>query len=801
MKLLKRIALGLLFLLTIFFIAAYLFLQSKKPTLEGSLTLEGIEKEVDVFFDEFGIPHIYAESEADAHFAMGYVHAQDRLFQMEILRRLGKGQLAEILGTDLAKTDRFFRTIGVWESAKEAADFFMERPDDDPIRRAAEAYYKGVNSFIEQGPTPIEFHILGIEKQAFTLEDGYAMFGYMAFSFAQAFRTDPLVTRIYQKYGSAYMNELDVHWHPQAQKIPVFPNSIENEQLGAAFDVNDLLESFPAPPWIGSNGWVLGPSKTKSGKVILSNDTHVGYAQPSVWYETHIEYPGTSFYGIYLCGIPFGIMGNNRHLSWGFTMLENDDIDFYIEKLNPENKNQVWFKDNWEDMEVRAEVIKVKDADDLVFEVKTTRHGPLVNEAIDDISKTTSEPVSMWWIYTKFLPRNIENCYQLSKAQSIADIQKPSADYHAPGLNLMYGDKDGNIAWWGIGKLPKRPSHVNSKLFLDGSSGKDEIHGYFDFKDNPHSINPPTGYVYSANNQPDTLAETLHAGYYIPEDRARRIMTLLEEKDDWEIEDVKKMVLDTESPTILENTAEILSLLEPSELTEGNETKAIEILKNWDSSNQLEDIAPTIYSKIIYLLHEKTFLDELGEADFKTFLETHMVKRTYPILLKNDASLWWDDIATENVKETRADIVKKAFRQSISELENQLGEDITQWRWEKVHTLEHSHLLGSVAALRSWFNVGPFPIAGNTEVINNQMFIQSADGTYEVVGGPAKRRIIDFSDLEHSVSILPTGQSGIVNSPHYDDQAQMFVDGEFRLQKMNREEIEDGKRLVFKPKS
>lgn len=799
MKLLLRLTIGLLILLTLFAIASLFFISSKAPKLEGKLKLDGLENKVEVFFDEYGIPHIYAQNEADAYYGLGYIHAQDRLFQMELLRRLGRGQLAEILGPDLAETDRFFRTIGIEQTAQKANKVFFEKSEDDPIRIAAEAYYQGINSFIDNGATPFEFHILGIEKRPFTVEDGYAIFGYMAFSFAQAFRTDPLLTRIHQKLGEEYMNDLDVHWDPNAQMIPVHPIPSTEPHLGDAFDVTKLFETFPAPPFVGSNAWVIGPSKTKSGQVILSNDTHIGFAQPSVWYEAHIECPGTSLYANYLGGVPFGVIGNNRFMSWGFTMLENDDIDFYVEKVNPDNPNQVLYEGNWVDVEVRTETVKVKDGDDLTFEVQTTRHGPIINEAIEDVSKTTEERISLWWIYNEFLPKNFESTYQLGKAQTIEEVQKAAAVYHSPGLNLMYGDTDGNIAWWAIGKLPKRPAHVNSKLFLDGTTSRDEILGWFDFKDNPHSVNPPEGYVYTANNQPDTLAATLHAGYYIPEDRARRIMTLLEAEDQWDVEAVQNMVLDTKSPTIEENTAVIVEVLENSSLEE-SEMEALNILKEWNYENQLSNIAPTIYTKIIYHILEKSFLDELGEADFNTFLETHMYKRTYPIMLQNPSSIWWDDVNTESNRESRSDIILAAFQQSIPELEAQLGSDKSQWLWSKVHTIEHPHLLGSVESLRSWFNVGPLPVPGTNEVLNNMAFHHNPDGKYEVAVGPAKRRIIDFADLEHSVSILPTGQSGNPKSPHYDDQAEMFVEGKFRLQKMNRKEIEKGKRLMLVPR-
>lgn len=801
MKIFKRILIALFLIILLCCGGSYLFLQSLKPTFNGQLKLEGLEQAVDVYYDAYGIPHIYAQNEPDAHFALGYVHAQDRLFQMEMLRRVGNGELAEILGPDLAKTDRFFRTIGTRESAKKAAAAFEQLPADDPMKQAALAYYAGLNHYIKTGDKPIEFYLLGIEADPFTIEDCYAIFGYMAFSFAQAFRTDPLMMRIYEKLGPEYLNELDVHWHPDAQTIPTFPRPKEDTLISGDFTIEKLFSTLPVPPWIGSNGWVIGPDKTKNGEVLFSNDTHIAFAQPSVWYEAHLEGPDFSLYGNYLGGIPFAVTGHNRNIAWGLTMLENDDIDFYREEINPDNPNQVKFKDQWEEMTTREEIVTVKDGEDLVFEVKSTRHGPIVNEAIDQLGNMTNDPISVWWIYNNFVPQNLESVYGLNHGTSMDDVRPAVALGHAPGLNVMYGDKAGNIAWWAMGKLPKRPAHVNSKLFLDGSSGNDEILGYLDFEDNPHSENPSSGFVYSANNQPDSSGGVLHSGYFVTQDRAKRIVELLNTDKKWDVEGVKEMMRDVKSAISPEVAREFVNALEQAELTD-NEAKAKDLLANWDGDHQLNDLEPTIYYKILTISLEKIFLDELGEEDFGTFLRTHMIKRTFPILFKNESAKWWDDVTTQEVAETRKDIFILAFKQGINELEAQLGADVEQWQWQKVLSIEHPHALAKVPALAKIFNVGPLPVKGGNEVINNMMFLLANSEHYKVKAGPAKRRIIDFGDLEHSYNILPTGQSGNVLSPHYDDQAQLFVKGEFRPQMMNREEITEkakGK-LVLTPK-
>ncbi len=797
MKLLKNIAIAATLLIAACAIYGYWHYNSLKPTYEGTLTLAGLTEDVEVYVDDYGIPHIYAQNETDAQFALGYMHAQDRLWQIELLRRVGSGRLAEILGEPVVKTDKFFRTINSLETAKKATKGFEAIPANDPMKKAALAYYAGINSFIKNGPTPVEFTILGIEKEELTILDCYAVFGYTAFSFAQAFRTDPIVAKIQQEYGDNYLNDLDVHWNPTAQKIPVFQApAMTSTEVSDALSMNELFESLPTPPWIGSNSWIISGEKTKSGKTIFTNDTHIGFAQPSVWWEAHIEYPGYRGYGNYLAGVPFPVVGHNEHVALGLTMFENDDIDFYVEKLNPSNKNQVAFRDEWEDLDVRKEVIKVKGGKDIEFEVKTSRHGPIVNDVVEGIQKVTDQPVSAYWIYNEFIPNNLGTTYQLSRAKNIDEARTAASQIAAPGLNGMYADKEGNIAWWAMAKLPIRPDHVNTKLFLDGASGRDEILGYEDFKNNPQSENPPEGYLYSANNQPDTTNGVLQPGYYIPEDRGKRIMDLLSAKDDWDVAAAKEMITEVVSDKKPMMVKKIIQILSNTAFEHQHAGKAAEILATWNGDNQLDDIAPTIFAKLQYKILELACKDELGD-NFTEFLSTVLSRRSLPFLLDLEASPWWDDQTTKDKKENRKDIILAAFEESLAEITVQLGEDVSEWKWGKVHTIEHPHTLGQNETLRPYFNVGPFPVIGNKEVINNMSFTINGSGKYEVVSGPAVRRIIDFADIEHSINVLPTGNSGNPLSPHYSDQAQLFVDGKFRPQLMNKAEIQGGKRKLI----
>ena len=324
----KRFIYILIAIVTLLVLFGYFFLQSTKPTYSGNLSLNSLNDKVEVKYDTYGIPHIYAKNEHDAYMALGYVHAQERLFQMEMIRRVSTGTLAEILGPDLLKVDKLFRTLGIEEKSKASVEQF--NASDAPYKTATEAYIEGINEFIHDGPTPIEFRIIGIPKRDFTIEDAYNAAGYMSFGFAEGFKVDPVLSVLVGKYGMEYLNDLAIFSTYDSAWIQSYPH-MDSTQLTS---LAPIIEQIPIPLLVGSNSWVVGPDRTKSGKPVFENDTHIGYSQPSVWFEAHLEYPGMSHYGHYLAGFPFSLLGHNHLAAIGLTMFENDDVDFYLEKTD-----------------------------------------------------------------------------------------------------------------------------------------------------------------------------------------------------------------------------------------------------------------------------------------------------------------------------------------------------------------------------------------------------------------------------------------------------------------------------------
>lgn len=781
-KLISKIVLAIIIVLLIAGVGLYF---KHKPTYQGKINIEGLQKNTNVYFDDFGIPHIYAEDELDAMLVLGYVHAQERLWQMELLRRIAPGRLSEIFGEDMLETDRFFTTLGIEEATKKTIDSLNTNSKSYQL---AQSYLMGINQFIDEGPTPIEFSLLGLKKQYFTIKDIYNTLGYMSFSFAMAHKTDPLLTALQQKLGDSYMNELSLKMDASTTTIKSSAESL-NHMAAVA---HRIFENIPVSPFVGSNSWVISGNKTKSGKVIFANDPHIGFSQPAVWYEAHITTPQHEIYGFYIAGAPFPLLGHNHQYAYGLTMFENDDIDFFEEETHPTDSTLYRFKDSWKKYKFSQKTIAIKGKPSEKITVKTTNHGPIVSGIANDISD--KKPIAMFWIYTQFPNLMLDVSYEMSRAKTIVDFKNGVSKIHAPGLNVMYGDAKGNIAWWATGKLYEYPNHVNPNFFLNGSSGTDEIERFLDFTTNPQAVNPPWNYVYSANNQPDSVSNILYPGYYLPEDRAKRIVQLLTSKNDWNKKTTAQMITDVTSSKAPDFVKIFLKNINTTNLS-NNEAIAFNLLKNWNGNFDKELVAPTIYTKMIYCYLKNTFEDEMSKETFEKLINTHFMKVEIGHHLLKEKSIWWDNIYTKN-EENKTDILKKSFTEAINSLENQLGSNIHKWTWKKVHTIEHQHPMGKIAALRPLFNVGPYEINGASEVINNLQFPLTEDGIYKVNAGPSSRRVIDFSDVENSLNTSPTGQSGNIFSKHYANQSKMYNKGAFRKMLLNKTEIINNSSLL-----
>lgn len=784
MRKIKKVLTILGVLLFIIFLGGFIFVNTLTPTYSGEKDLANLSDEATVYFDEFGIPHIYAANEKDAIRTLGYVHAQDRLWQMELLRRAGSGRLSEIFGELTLETDKFFLSLGIDEHNEEA---LANLDTSHPSIVLANAYLDGINEFIDEGPTPVEFYLTGLKKQKFVLKDVYNAVAYMGFTFNKGAR-DIVNTNLLSVLDSVYTNELFKNNPADEIKIPVYKDSSLTDLVAIQQKISKALDNLPIPEIYGSNSWVLAPEKTATGKVLFENDPHIAQAQPAVWYEAHLITPQYEKYGYYLAGVPFPLLSHDRKMVHGFTMLANDDTNFYYEEQHPTDTTLYRYKEDWKKFEFVTKSIQVKDVGVVDFQIKRTHRGPLVNTNYANRTRVEGERlVSMHWLFTQFENKLLKGLYGINHASTIKEFSNALPYIHAPGLNVMYGDAEGNVAWWGTAKLYRMPDSTSTKFILNGATGEDDPIEYLSFDKNPSSINPPNNYVYSANNQPDSTASMYLPGYFANSSRrAGRIIDLLEaKKDGWTKDDMANMANDITLRTATEFITSCLSVLEIKGLTE-QQVAYLDNIKSWDGKFDLSSLGAVFFEKMEGNLHQNLFVDEfstIGEYN------SYSVQLKLNKVFDNPSSIWWDNVKTTGVKETRAQIINKAFNDTWNQLKNELGQDYQTWTWDRVHYLEHDHPIGRIPSLKKYFTVGPYPSAGTSGTLNNQGFRSMEDGTYKVSSIPSTRRIVDFSDVENSISILPTGQSGNPLSKHYKDQAQMYVNGDFRKMMMNKEEI------------
>ncbi len=795
---LKKILFSLLLIIVLASLGGYVYLQGKNPQRDGQLKLSGLSELVIVSYDNYGIPHIKAKNDADLYLAFGYVHAQDRLFQMEMSRRLSQGKLSEILGEELVGVDKLFRTLGLGYFAKQWIEAVKKRADPHMIA-IMQSYLDGVNQFVDNGAAPVEFEIIGIPAHHYTLEDMASIAGFMAFSFAQGLRDDPLVSHLSQKLGENYLKDMGILYTPGFEQIPVDPMITKSLSI----EVSQIVENLQSSGLFhGSNSWLIAPKRSESGRAILVNDPHIGFSQPSVWYEAQLTSDTTEIYGHYLGLVPVPMLGMTKEHAWGLTMFENDDMDLYAEKINPENSGQYWAIDHWQDFQKRTEVIKVKDAEDVSLELLTTRHGTLVNHIYDSVEggkyglDKVAQPVALWWSFLNTENQMIEAFYSLASANTLEKARESAKMIHAPGLNLMYANSNGDIAWWASAKLPIRPAHVNPKFILDGASGNDDILGYYDFSHNPQQINPELGVLYTANNQPANMGDGLVPGYYSPTDRPTRIAKLLAEKEKFNPQDMKKMLMDNTTPSakffqqiavpILKNRSSDLNLIE---------SQALEHFTNWQGNHSPKEIGATIYNRFRIKLMSLIMMDEIGEDLYNNFQFGFLMDRSIWRILDNENSLWWDNVDTKQL-ETREQLVVQAWQLSTSFLVDRFGDDLAQWSWQGDIKMVHEHPLGKVSPLDKFFNVGPLPSEAGVEAINNLMFKRDGD-ELKIIMGPSTRRVIDFGDVENSWGINPTGQSGVVTDHHYQDQAVDYSKGNFRHHWISQEKVQDNLQSVL----
>jgi penicillin amidase len=773
------------------------YIHSKQPVRDGEIALTHLHAPVSVRYDERGVPHIKADNQDDLYRAFGYVHAQDRLFQMEILRRLARGELAEILGPKLVTTDKLFRSLRI----REHADQYVARQDKNtPAWKALQAYLDGVNQYQATHPKPIEFDVLGIEKRPFTAEDTLSIGGYLAYSFAAAFRTEPLLTYVRDQLGPDYLNVFDLDWQAQGAlgQAPALSSKDWKGLSDLALLSQQALEDAGLPQFEGSNAWAISGSRTQSGKPLLAGDPHIRFSVPAVWYEAQLSAPGFELYGHFQGLNPFALLGHNMEFGWSLTMFQNDDVDLVAEKVNPVNPNQVWYHGAWVDMTSGPEQIKVKGESPITFTLRRSPHGPIVNDVLSasGIQDRADTPVAMWWSFLESENPILQGFYEANRADTLDKMRSAAEKIQSPGLNVVYANAKGDIGWWAAAQLPKRPLGVNPAFILDGSSEQADKSGFYPFSANPQEENPARGYIVSANFQPVSPTGMEIPGYYNLAERGRQLnRQLSDDSVKWNLENSQALQLGTQT----DYAAKILKPLIPvlrRVISDPEEHDLIERMAAWKGDYAVDSVGATLFNQFVYNLSDRTFRDELGEGLFATLLSTRVIDMALPRLAADADSPWWNNRNSPE-PESRDNTVKVAWHATVSHLKSLYGLNPDEWVWGKAHTLTHEHPLGRQPPLDMLFNVGPFAAPGTHEVPNN-LSANIGNAPWPVTYGPSTRRLIDFADPAHALGINPVGQSGVLFDKHYADQAKAYVSGQYMPERFSEGDVAGNSKDVLR---
>ncbi len=787
MRVFKWIVGIVLGLILVIVVGVYAYLRATLPDYTGKISVPGLQQPVEIIRDSYGMPHIYAQTDQDGYFAVGFCMAQDRLFQMDLMRRAARGQLAEILGKDLVAVDTFFRTITAGKSPEDIAAAYPAE-----TLSAARSYTAGVNRFIthHKGPLPIEFKILGYAPQPWQVSDGVAVHYLMSKDLNIAFGVEMLHAAVIEKVGEKLAQEIFPDY-PEG-----YPLIIPEAQAALEFlkMLNLAGEMRQAEGGGASNSWVVSGKKSVTGKPILANDPHLGHGVPGIWYEAHLVTPSMNVSGALLPGIPFVIIGANERVAWGFTNVMADDTDFYIEKLNPANPDQYEYMGRWEDMQIKESVIKVKGGDDVQFKVKLTRHGPLIDQ-INPVYKPQNTAIAMRW--TAYDTLQASPFIELDTARSVDDIEKAAASFKCPGQNWVYADDQGNIGYWAAVGIPIRDG-FSGAVPVPGWDGKHEWKGYVPTAQQPHLRNPDRGWIATANNKhtgDDYLYPISH--YYAMPDRFARIKNMITAKDKFDARDFAEMQADFYVVLAREWVPMMLASLSLSgkQFTE-NEKKAMAALKGWNFVATTADVASTVFHATINEMVKNTFKKRLGEDLYGEYIKNRYIAfNAMRNLVAAGESEWFDDPDTAEKEDINA-IISKSFSEAIVYLNDKMGSNVDDWKWGDLHTLTLYHPFGRSSSLMGYFmNIGPYPMGGSLATVNPQPY--KLTQPWEGFHGASLRYIIDFADRKNSRRVIPAGISGNFMSPHYDDQAELWRTGKYRPFVLDRQSIEADARYTL----
>lgn len=785
-KILRIIGLILLVLVIVLAVGGVWFIRRPWPQTTGTISINGLTAAVQVIRDQAGVPHIYAENDHDLFMAQGYVHAQDRLWQMEMDRRIANGELSAAVGKGGLDNDKFMRTLGMRRAAQKEWEM-----TDAPTRAILEAYSAGVNAFIETHRTalPLEFTILGVTPAPWTPLDTLAWGKVLTFSLGGNYRLELLRARMIANIGLEATQRLLAPYEPD--KPIIVPPEAGNYAMvkGASFDILASVDAVLGDPnmvW-GSNNWVVHGSRTATGKPMLANDTHLSLGMPSLWYENGLHGGHYNVVGFSFSGVPAVIIGHNDHIAWGVSNLNPDIEDFYIEKVDDKkHPTKYQYQDQWHDLQIITETIDIKGAPSEPIMVRSTRHGPLLN---DVFTFEGDDAMALHWTVIDGTAL-FGAVARLDQARNWDEFRQALSGWEAPSQNFVYADVDGNIGYQATGKIPIRAKSGLGLVPAIGWDGASEWVDYIPFDKLPFSLNPPQGFIGTANNKvvtdsyPYLIANEWDIGY-----RAKRISDLLAANSHVTLDDMATIQSDTYSLPAETLRPYLLAITPQND----EQRRALDVVKSWNLRYDLDQVGGSIYQVWYWFLLQNTLKDDLGDALADRYLAGNYERHgtfQLPLMTKmmsDPNEKWFDDKTTPQV-ETRDDIILKSLSDALKWLNEHYGSDSTKWSWGNLHVLTLPEQPFGASALARFFNGPNVPARGDNFTIDSGSFRYS--NPFTMVHGSSQRLLVDLSNVANARGIITTGQSGQLFHPHRQDQVAMWQNVEYHPMLFDRAQID-----------
>ena len=793
MKILKYSAWTFGALLVLVILAVFLYVGYLKkaavPDYNKTVVLEGITGEVTVFRDEFGIPHIYASNDEDLYRAVGFVMAQDRLWQMDILRRLTSGRLSELLGDRMLNSDLLMRSLRISDKSEKLLAGF-----DPAIRSALEAFSEGVNHYMQKYPLPPEFKVLGYHPEPWEPVHSINLIGYMSWDLTTPWDNEVVLQKIMQEVDEEFYAEMkpDLVRHPSTiisdYQVP------EKIGLNLLTDAADVLKKLGIEIFHGSNNWAVSGMKSVSGKPILANDMHLGFNIPGIWYQMHLVSENSlNVTGVAVPGQPFIISGHNDSIAWGMTNVMLDDMDFYIETLN-EDSTRYLLDGEWKELEVRKEIIRIKGGEQFEKVLRFTHRGPIISQFRD-----LKEPfISMRWIGNEWSDE-MSSVYKLNRASNWEDFRDATKTFISVSQNIVYADVRGNIGIQVAAGIPVREGEIFT--FFPGNTSEHDWKGIVPFEELPYEYNPERGYVSSANNK--TIGEDypypVSYWFFLP-DRIDRIREMLEAKEKLSVEDFTAIQTDFRSKLPERILPHIFPLLEEYGGLEEKGKLVVNRLKTWDYVMAPGSMEASVFENLYRKIIENLVRDDLSEEVFRQFMDNRLINENFLLNILHNTSSPWVDIRQTPEKETFHDIVAMSFHETLDELTIKISPDPEQWRWDNLLSFTLKHPLGSVNLLNKVLklNRGPFRVGGSYHTVSP--FSYSFIDPFRVTEGASQRHVYDLSNWSLSKTVIPTGNSGVPSSPHYCDQTELYLNGQYHDDLFTLREVTDRAKYTMKIK-